>query len=414
MKFWQNLSSGFLFIILISVFVQCSNGETIETFEVTTTSTVVVTITEDTEAPIFTTDPQVTELTESSVNLSWIVEDNYGAPEIKIYINDVEKYTGKDSQYQITDLEPDTDYVLVIIASDLNNNISTKTLEISTKPIVDVEPPRFVKSLTLDSVTYESATISWEVEDTVSNFEITLFINNEEINNVSSPYILQDLAGNTKYTLRLVAVDTSNNESTNQLSFQTPQDPSITQTSLNFVTPLQITSITSNSASAFWDVENVTGNVTFTLFAGDLIIYSGQDNQFKLTNLEPNTYYELDLSAQDESKTEIFSFISFTTSQYIDDVIPEFVNQLTASNVSSSSVNLIWKAEDNVGIDYYILKQGNNQIYKGLQTERQIDGLTANANYSFTVEAFDNEGNSSVSKYFCSNSFCSNYHYNIS
>ena len=97
---------------------------------------------------------------------------------------------------------------------------------------MDVEPPRFVKSLTLDSVTYESATISWEVEDTVSNFEITLFINNEEINNVSSPYILQDLAGNTKYTLRLVAVDTSNNESTNQLSFQTPQDPSITQTHL--------------------------------------------------------------------------------------------------------------------------------------------------------------------------------------
>ena len=83
MKFWQNLSSGFLFIILISVFVQCSNGETIETLEVTTTSTVVVTITEDTDAPIFTTDPQVTELTESSVNLSWIVEDNYGAQKLK-------------------------------------------------------------------------------------------------------------------------------------------------------------------------------------------------------------------------------------------------------------------------------------------------------------------------------------------
>ena len=73
--------------------------------------------------PVFTTEPQITEVTSNSVNISWIVEDDFGAPEVQISLNDKVVYKGKDTQYQITDLNPDTTYPVVLIASDLNNNL---------------------------------------------------------------------------------------------------------------------------------------------------------------------------------------------------------------------------------------------------------------------------------------------------
>ena len=85
MRIKDNLSSIALLFILTSVFVFCSNdNENSEDISTTTSSTVVVTITEDTEAPIFVTEPQITEVTSDSVNISWLVEDDYGAPEVQI------------------------------------------------------------------------------------------------------------------------------------------------------------------------------------------------------------------------------------------------------------------------------------------------------------------------------------------
>ena len=137
--------------------------------------------------------------------------------------------------------------------------------------------------------------------------------------------------------------------------------------------------------------------VSYTLFIGDEIIYSGQDNSYTLTDLEPENYYELDLTAVDESNTEIFSFTSFTTSEYIDDINPIFINELKASNVTSSSISLTWEASDNIGVDYYILKESGNQVYKGSQEERTLEGLEGDQLFNFSVEAFDKEGNSVLS-----------------
>ena len=398
MRIKDNLSSIALLLILTSVFVFCSNdNEDSEDISTTTSSTVVVTITEDTKAPIFVTEPQITEVTSDSVNISWLVEDDYGAPEVQISLNDEVIYKGKDTQYQITNLEPDTTYPLVIIATDLNNNLVTKTFTITTNPILDIEPPRFLKALTLDSVSFNSAIISWEVEDLLSDFELTLEVNSQAIESFSTPFELFELSPNTKYIISLIAKDDAGNISSNTLGFQTPPDPNIIQTSINFSSPLQISQITSDSAVASWNVQDQSGMVSYTLFIGDEIIYSGQDNSYTLTDLEPENYYELDLTAVDESNTEIFSFTSFTTSEYIDDINPIFINELKASNVTSSSISLTWEASDNIGVDYYILKESGNQVYKGSQEERTLEGLEGDQLFNFSVEAFDKEGNSVLS-----------------
>ena len=53
--------------------------------------------------------------------MSLIVEDDFGAPEVQISLNDKVVYKGKDTQYQITDLNPDTTYPIVVIASDFTS-----------------------------------------------------------------------------------------------------------------------------------------------------------------------------------------------------------------------------------------------------------------------------------------------------
>ena len=295
MKLKQNFIATFLILFFAFTFVQCSDNDTTEETNVTTSSTVVVTVIEDTTAPVFITEPQITEVTSDSVNISWLVEDDFGSPEVQISLNDKVIYKGRDTQYQITDLQPNTSYQLVIIATDLNNNLTTKTFTVTTKPLLDIEPPRFTKALTLDNVTYNSATISWEVEDLLSEFVLVLLINNEEIDEFQSPFELTGLQPNTKYTVSLTAIDSSNNESLNTLGFQTPQDPSITQTSINFLSPLKVSEITSSSGTASWKVQNQTGEVIYTLFIGDEIIYSGKDSSYQLTDLSPDSYYELDL-----------------------------------------------------------------------------------------------------------------------
>ena len=72
------------------------------------------------------------------------------------------------------------------------------------------------------------------------------------------------------------------------------------------------------------------------------------------------------------------------------------------SDITTTSVVISWEATDNIGIDYYILKEGNSQIYQGSNTSRTVEGLDSTKDFTFTVEAFDKEGNSSISNV----SFC--------
>ena len=292
---------------MIFFLVGCANNDSSEETEVSivTSSTEVTEIVEDTVSPNFVKNPNVDEITEYSANISWIVEDDYGPPNISITLNDELLYTGKDSQFQITDLAAGTEYLVIIVASDSNQNITTKSITFTTLEILDNEPPRFIKSLTLDNVDYESATVSWEVEDLLSEFTLTLTINDDKIDNFNSPYVFSGLQSSTRYSIAIDAIDSEGNSASNSLTFQTLQDPNVVQTGLNFKKPLTISSISSSGAIATWEVQNQTGATQYTLSLGDLVIYEGKNTLFQLVNLEPNSYYELDLVAIDETQTSV-------------------------------------------------------------------------------------------------------------
>tara|TARA_A100001015_G_scaffold268316_1_gene319076 strand:+ start:328 stop:966 length:639 start_codon:yes stop_codon:yes gene_type:complete len=96
-----------------------------------------------------------------------------------------------------------------------------------------------------------------------------------------------------------------------------------------------------------------------------------------------------------------------------DNTAPSFSQEISASSITSNSINLSWQATDASGINYYKLKCGigndadnlspiiiNSNI--GLNTNYSLTSLQANTTYACEVTAFDlggsGNGNANGSK----------------
>jgi hypothetical protein len=85
------------------------------------------------------------------------------------------------------------------------------------------------------------------------------------------------------------------------------------------------------------------------------------------------------------------------TTNSVDTDAPTFDRGLTAENITSSTVDISWSATDNIGISYYVLREGSFVIYEGSNTSKKVEGLISSNNYTFSVDAYDNAGNFSTS-----------------
>jgi hypothetical protein len=86
-----------------------------------------------------------------------------------------------------------------------------------------------------------------------------------------------------------------------------------------------------------------------------------------------------------------------TTPPASDTTPPSVPANLTATAVTSSSINLSWSAStDNVGVQGYRIFRNGTQIASTNLTTYGDTGLTASTQYSYTVEAYDAAGNDSA------------------
>ena len=85
------------------------------------------------------------------------------------------------------------------------------------------------------------------------------------------------------------------------------------------------------------------------------------------------------------------------TTNSVDTDAPTFDKGLTAENITSSKVDISWSATDNIGISYYVLREGSFVIYEGSNTSKEVEGLISSKNYTFSVDAYDSAGNFSTS-----------------
>ena len=114
-----------------------------------------------------------------------------------------------------------------------------------------------------------------------------------------------------------------------------------------------------------------------------------------LTGLSPNTTYYYRVAATNSAGTTNGSEMSFTT---LDSTAPSVPQNLTATAISSSRIDLSWSASnDNVGVAGYRVYRGTNLIASITSgTTYSNIGLSANTNYYYTISAYDAAGNASA------------------
>ena len=157
-----------------------------------------------------------------------------------------------------------------------------------------------------------------------------------------------------------------------------------------------------SSVDLAWDAarDNV-GVALYRIFdLGNVVAeVGGNVTTATVRNLTPNKRYVLHVLAVDGAGnvSTPSNNVDFTTPPS-DDVLPPSVpTGLRATNVAATSITLAWNAStDNVRVAGYNVYRNGMKFATVPDLTATADGLTPNTEYSFTVDAFDDNGNTSA------------------
>ena len=191
----------------------CGTRATIDDISVTTTGS------GDTEAPTAPTNLTSSNITETSITLSWTAStDNVGVTGYDVYQNGSLLGSVVGAGANITGLTAGTTYSYYVKAKDAANNISaaSSTINVTTdSPFVDTEAPTVPTGLASSNITTSSATISWNASsDNVGVTAYEVYKDGALAGTVgTTTYNATGLSAETTYAFTVKAKDAANNVS---------------------------------------------------------------------------------------------------------------------------------------------------------------------------------------------------------
>jgi Raf kinase inhibitor-like YbhB/YbcL family protein len=148
-----------------------------------------------------------------------------------------------------------------------------------------------------------------------------------------------------------------------------------------------------------WDAstDNV-GVAVYKVYNGGNVIQTvgGNITSARLDTLTPNTRYVLSVLAVDAggNASQASNNVDITTPPSDDNQAPTVPTNLRSTNVTATTVTLAWNAStDNVGVAGYNVYRDGTKFATVPDLTATADGLTANTQYTFAVEAFDANNN---------------------
>ncbi len=378
----------------------------------------------DTEAPTAPTNLKGSDVTQSSVKLTWSAStDNKGVLGYHIFIGN--RYIGKVSSgstsYTATRLSSNTRYSFVVRAKDVSGNFSkfSNRVFVTTQAqggisTHDTEVPTAPTNLKGSDVTQSSVKLTWSAStDNKGVLGYHIFIGNRYIGKVSSgstSYTATRLSSNTRYSFVVRAKDVSGNFSkfSNRI-FVTTQAQGGTSTTHDTEVPtaptnLRASNITQSSVKLTWSASTDNkGVLGYHIFIGNRYIgkVSSGSTSYTATRLSSNTRYSFVVRAKDVSGNfSKFSNRVFVTTQAQggtstthDTEVPTAPTNLRASNITRTTVRLLWNPSyDNKGVmGYHIYSRGTliGKVTSGSITYFDVKGLQSNSWYKFVVYAID-------------------------
>ncbi len=328
------------------------------TINVTTSAAV------DTQAPSIPTSLASSNVTVSSVSLSWNAStDNVGVTGYDIYRNGSFLASSTSTSYNVTGLSASTTYTFYVKAKDAAGNISnaSSTISVTTNDFV----------LSYCSSQGNNSTYEWIAQVTIGTFTNS---------SASAKY--------TDFTSKVVsfAAGTSVNVSLT---------PGFSSSTYNEYWKIWIDYNADGDFDDAGELAFDAGALSKTTVSGNINVPSSASGS---TRMRVSMKYNAAQTACEAfSYGEVEDYTATFTASVPDTQAPSIPTSLAATNVTSSSLTVNWNASsDNVGVTGYELYQNGSLKGTTTNTSYSVSGLTAATAYSFTVRAKDAAGNVSA------------------
>lgn len=162
-------------------------------------------------------------------------------------------------------------------------------------------------------------------------------------------------------------------------------------------TNLTASNVTETTVDISWIASTDNVSVTgYEVYQGASLLGTVTGTSANISGLTANTSYSFSVRAKDAAGNISASSntVNVTTLSPPDAQAPTAPTNLTASNVTQTTVDLAWSAStDNVGVTGYDVYQGASLLGTVTGTSATATGLTASTSYSFSVRAKDAAGN---------------------
>ncbi len=267
-------------------------------------------------------------------------------------------------------------------------------------PVADTEAPSAPTNLSVSNLAQNSLTLTWNAStDNVGVTGYDVFMNNNLWGTVTTTTAnITGLSASTAYSFFVRAKDAAGNvsSSSNVVNVTTPDTQAPTAP-----TNLTASNITQTSVVLSWTASTDNVGVTgYDVYSGSTLIGTTTSTSTTVTGLSASTAYTFSVRAKDAAGNVSASSnsVNVTTLAPADTQAPTAPTNLTASNITQTTVDLSWTAStDNVGVTGYDVYLGSTLLGTVSGTAATVSGLTASTTYSFSVRAKDAAGNVSAS-----------------
>jgi chitodextrinase len=266
-----------------------------------TSVTASTTATLDTTAPNNVTNLTTSNITASSVTLSWTASTSSDVSGYDIYNGASFVTTVTGTTYNASGLNANTNYTFNVKAKDNSNNIASGTsVTFTTSAVADTTPPNNVTNLNTNNLTDRSVNLSWTASSSsdVASYEI---YNGASLitSTTNTSYTVTGLAQSTNYTLTVKAKDGAGNISTGtSVSFTTLATD---VTAPNEVTNLSTSNITQTSLTLGWTASTSSDIASYDIYNGSTFLANVTGTTYSVSGLTASTQYTFYVKAKDLS-----------------------------------------------------------------------------------------------------------------
>jgi PKD repeat protein len=369
----------------------------------------------DTQYPVITSGPTVSEKTVSSLTIAWETDEladsfvRFGASaELEEEVGAAQDV--RAHRITLTNLDPETTYHFRVASTDPSGNGATESGQVvmTTSAELDLSPPRFVVSPRTVSVTDQELVVAWETDEAAS--AQLAYQRGEEIftrqvsdRQTRHRVTLTNLEADSEYRVRIFATDASQNqaEADVELRVQTESAPDLEAPVL--VSGPEVMSLDDRSAVIEWETDEVADSFVdydTTPYLGQVVGRSQyvREHRMTLTNLLPGTTYHFRVGGRDRAKngpTES-EVAEFTTQADADLEAPPMPEGLVVRPGLDASW-LEWEACPAGDLSGYAVYRARKDGTLDLLTTHVMEpayldvGLEAGVEYRYQVTALDRQ-----------------------